>query len=375
MKKLFLIFIIFLLTISISNAQEIYYDDTIEPQGEYIPPCNTYYGGVEIDGLCFDCGAEDGIFPDIVLGYEYCGLDGRPTDPDSSIPIGCTITSAKWKTSAEPHQDYENNAELAAGIEVLAVIQGTNCQGLTFNLQLWEEDTIQDDLVTTLNFPTTITFNAQGIAETSWTTAWIEDQFWSNPEFYFKVAENNTVSQLIQIDSGLVTECTQGDCNQANNLWCNNNQWISTNYCTNCPTDPDCITPECNPLTCDNGRGCCLNDNCEEEGSTVKSGYACINGAWEIYIEGECGKLTCTVAGCIIEESHELCADKAISPYSPYDFICENSAEGFKCKNNCDDNTDCCYCYSTCLTNLKSEDPQEDCVGAQYGQITLEYCE
>jgi len=317
--------------------------------------------------------------------------DGIPDTTDTSFPI-CITTNAKWVNKITQIA-YSDNAEIQELTEVGIGLQGTNCYSVTLNLKLYEIDDYwlgeSKDEITTTDFPTTITFNnpnAQEIALTYWSVKWIEDTGGTDndPEFRFRVVGSDVESQIIKIKkvTAPVTlpACTPGDpcikdgCDGTYNSNCN---------CVDVPNDNCPITPICTAGTCsgnsrcDNGQqwqscgnNCCYQGTCNSEG-TINGQQACIRGSWQTYAPGECGKLTCNDNGCMMKKDDSKCG---------LDYACKNTETGFKCDYLCDENSVCCFCYTTCRDKagkVPGEAPQSisDCDSiAQHKLFELPKC-
>jgi hypothetical protein len=119
------------------------------------------------------------------------------------LPGDCRLSKALWIS-----EDGRNQIRgiVDEGTTINVALQGQNCEGGPFDLELYERDDRgllgnSDLLVTGTGFPTRVTFGNQGIAFASWTVERIEDNGGINkdPEYVFKVVDKNMESPQIRV--------------------------------------------------------------------------------------------------------------------------------------------------------------------------------
>ena len=118
--------------------------------------------------------------------------------------LNCIFTSASW-----------NQSSAVEGDRVQMIIQGTNCNGKSVSFEIYEDDLIGDDLITTI----TGTFDRD-----TWVTQWVDDGLLGgDPEYYFKsILSENTAMKItsgllilsVNYGNGIITgyeECDDGN--------------------------------------------------------------------------------------------------------------------------------------------------------------------
>ncbi|MBI2508226.1 hypothetical protein HYV89_04710 [Candidatus Woesearchaeota archaeon] len=141
----------------------------------------------------------------------------RPPGTGTGQPTGqCKLTKAMWVDSTGRNQLSGNVNE---NTKVNVALQGQNCQGQSFNLELYELDDRgllgkSFEKINTLDFPSQIVFGDQGAAFAEWGVKWLEDNGGINddPEFVFRAANTNIESPVINVKKVLLPSgAKQGD--------------------------------------------------------------------------------------------------------------------------------------------------------------------
>ena len=344
-KKIFLLSVVLLLIISVSNAQD-------QSEFGYSPPCDINVGGVEIDNKCFDCGNDaDGICPDVVLEIDdYCGgVDLDCETACESEPLattcgtwicgtrenncgemvtcipGCSGEDVCASGECVPPAPSENcvltyagwnNNQVTEGYAVSLNVAGTDCEGLQVRFDIAEVDCtfgcdygdIDLDDTNKLNIKQlTGTINSYGNVAVSWTTEWILDENNGlgddDPEYVFKASLADDLS--INLDESGELKVTEY---VAPPVGCEDT-CASLGYV--CGTHDVCgVSVNC-PNTCDGTQFCNDDSQCEQTCAS-QSGtcelWPCSSG--ENVGQINCGITEiCCVPGRIVQDPGIGCAD------------------------------------------------------------------
>ncbi len=123
-------------------------------------------------------------------GYEYQWVDSACSSGQRCIGAGqcvdnCIFTSASWSKSSAVEGD-----------SIQMILEGTNCNGKSVSFEIYEDDLVGDDYMTTIS----------GVFDRgTWTAEWVEDVS-SDPEYYF-IAILDAYTAVTK-QSGLLTVTT-----------------------------------------------------------------------------------------------------------------------------------------------------------------------